>query len=111
MVPVGTIFTDRDGGYWKVTGPKRKSIGGESYPVIKCSKHGKEFTQTNGFSCRYVDDLFNDGKTWAANSNTKVRTEGQALGAMKRRITHLESRIAADTAELAKLFEQLNQSC
>lgn len=96
------------GGYWKVEGEKRKSYGsGFSYPVIKCTKYGKEFSGRNGFSDTHVDKLVAEGKTWKATDHTKVSKAGQQAGILKRKILHLEARIAADTAELNNTMAEL----
>lgn len=110
---IGTIFEDKNGGYWKVSGPARNSYGNrgrpDSYPVIKCTKYGREYQRTNGFTVMYVDNLVKEGKTWKATDNTEASTDGQARGILKRRVTYLESRIASDTEELNRLIAQLTK--
>lgn len=106
-VPVGTIF-NASGSTWKTTGPKRFALGGHSYPVIKCTKYGKEFKETNGFSANLVECRYREGHTTQCvlKENVKVSTEGEASGKRKRRIQFLEAEIAAYTKELEELYRQ-----
>ena len=105
-VPIGTIYSF-SGSYWKVTGPKRSGLGCLSYPVIKCTKTGKEFKETNGMRDWFIEQLHSDGLTWKFSEVTeKVSTAGEASGIRKRRIMFLEDKIAAYTKELEELNKQ-----
>jgi len=104
--------------YWKVTDEPRKSWinrDGYSYPVVRCSKTGKEYKDKNGF-CTSIDAKLNDpecneyqyignfepGKK--ANIDNGIKT-----GKIKRRISYLIGRITSDTKELNILKDALRQ--
>ena len=112
-VPVGTIFENRTS-FWKVTGPKYASYGSRSkpntYPVVKCTKYGKEFSATNGFSDTLVEHLYAKGATTAATykAGEGVSEAGKESGIRKRRILWLEATIKAYTKELEELNTQEN---
>jgi hypothetical protein len=101
----GWVF-EHEGKYWKITGAAYPAFGFYSYPVISCSKTGKEYKSRNGFSARFVMNYHRAGFTRKAESTEKANiTEGNRTGAQKRRIAFLTDRIARDTAELAQLME------
>ena len=55
--PVGTIFR-YDGSYWKVTGlpfMECRTTNVFEYPLIKCSKNGKEFKMKKKMWCSHLD--------------------------------------------------------
>lgn len=87
------------GRYWKVTGPKR----GAFFPVIRCSKNGKEFTDINGFFDRYLETAPAALFIKNVSEQIKVSRDGVNSGRQKRRIAYLKNRIANDQKELAKL--------
>lgn len=101
--------------FWKITGPSRRVLGANSYPVIKCSKWGKEFKETNGFSSAAVDALsehqvyrpINDNE---GLGNKAVIDDGIKSGIKKRRIAFLKKRISKDEKELADLLSWLKEN-
>lgn len=102
----GWIFKHKTS-YWKIMGPARNSYGSktpDTYPVIKCTKTGKEFTGCNGFSIDFVMKLYNAGEMSKCEltENVEVSTAGQESGIRKRRIQHLE-------AELSSALKEVNQ--
>jgi hypothetical protein len=105
--PIGTVFK-RDGSYWKVTGKPRMAILLESYPAIRCTKTGKEFKQTNFFSCTFVDRLpWEPGVKFKPAPAGKVSITGRERGDIKRAITYLKGQIARDQKRLADYEEKL----
>ena len=92
----GYIFSYK-GSFWKVRGPKRDGysygrVGNSApkyYPVVKCTKHGKEFQSRNNFSAAMVEKLYLEGAMvkCGLTEDVKVSTAGKASGARKRRIT------------------------
>lgn len=92
-------------GYWKITGPAKKSVGCYSYPVVKCSKLGKEYKTTNGFSVAYVTRLNAQGLLYSADTQEKASTDGKASGIRKRRIDFLVKSMHNMVEELNGLLE------
>ena len=103
QIEIGTIFKHGADGYWKVTGPKRKMFGGESYPVIKCSKRGKEYRQRNGFDAKYVESIPKDQLFFAPTGTKADIDDGIESGVRLRRIQFLKYTIAAMQKELEEL--------
>jgi len=112
MLPIGTIFK-RDNCYWKITGTiGSRAAGGESYPVIKCTKTGKEFITINGFRSDYLE---NRGQATGAVEiigvvSEKVKAnigDGLIVGKKKRRVQYLEAKISSCTKELEQLRTEL----
>jgi len=101
--------------YWKVT-EIGKSFwdNGLTYQVILCSKTGKEFRNTTGFSTT-IDQKFGapdsrytivkQGGTVGDKANID---QGILTGKTKRRLQYLRARVAKDTAEIQRIEEQLN---
>lgn len=104
------------GTYWKVRYISHTGYMGQvpSYSCIRCSKTGKEFKDTNGFTCDWVDREITKSTQWklqSEGSDLGIKAnikEGNKIGAKKRRITYLRERIAADTLALASLLKELN---
>lgn len=93
--------------HWKITGPAHVTFcPGRSYPVIKCTKTGKEFKSTNGFSSTYVLSLWNQGLLFKSENNEKASTDGIKSGIRKRRINHLVETMNKMVAELNELLEE-----
>jgi hypothetical protein len=93
-----------DGIYWKITGAPRGIGYGYSYPVIRCTKTGKEFKATNGFSVSFIDSLpedqiFNCGVGVKADIDRSVE-----ITKRKNRINFLTRKICAYERELKKLY-------
>lgn len=109
----GFMFARKTDGrtrWWKITGPVHLAFMSNtrySYPVILCNVNGREFKETNSFSADFVLQCRDDGVLVKAPTNTKVSTAGEAAGAAKRRIRHLENKIESYTAELAALKASL----
>lgn len=113
--------------YWKVTGYRKPQKRGWmastvwSYKVIKCSKNGKEYKETNGFSCAIDESLPNAPTTptreHQADYNIVKRgttvgekanlDHGLQVGKTKRRIDYLVARIENDKAEVERLRNKL----
>ena len=103
---IGRIF-EHNGRWWKINGPMVLRHGAGSWPVISCSKTGKEFTRLNGFSDSFVKRKEEAGLLYYAVSNEKCSTAGKEIGIKKRRIQFLKTRIADDQAELDRLVEEI----
>jgi hypothetical protein len=105
----GYIF-QRDKSYWKILGPKRAGYRGyENYPVVKCTKYGKEFQSSTYYSADFIEKQYAEGtmtKCVLKGEALEVSTAGKASGIRKRRIQHLEADIAHQLKELNKLLEQ-----
>lgn len=89
--------------YWKITSLNRNGY----YHVIKCSKNGKEYRDTNGFVYQFVDKL---PESAFINSDVGVKADidkGVKITQAKLRISFLEDRIRRDNNELAQLREKL----
>ena len=93
-------------GHWKITGPARMALGIFSYPVIKCSKHGKEYKQANGFAASYVLRLKEEGQLYEATKEGKASTDGIETGIRKRRIDFLVKTMQDMVEELNGLLEE-----
>ena len=130
---LGTVFSEHKTYkgktvYWKIIGEKYNTFGSSSYynerfsyPVIKCSKNGKEYSSRSGFSSNLIDAIIqekfhDDGyskfslvKT-GTNIGVKAKTVGKEIGIKKRRITYLENRIQRDTNELLRLKEYISKN-
>lgn len=109
---IGYIFSYK-GSFWKILGPKKEGYGRmgyapKYYPVVKCTKHGKEFQSRNSFSADMVEKLYLEGAMvkCGLTEDVKVSTAGKASGARKRRITHLETELNNILKELNRLLEQ-----
>lgn len=99
---VGDVF-QYGKSYWKITSVDRQGY----YPVIKCSKTGKEYRDTNGFAHQFVDKL--DDSAFV-NTDVGVKADidkGVKITQTKLRIAFLEDRIHRDIIEAAKLKEKL----
>ena len=106
--------------YWKINGPLRENYwagpGAKSYPVIRCTKTGKEFKNTNGFGSRWIDSLPDGPGSEDAphdeyivgvfNDAERVSTANKQRGIDKRRADYLHSRILHDAKELRKLAKK-----
>ena len=104
---IGRIF-EHNGRWWKINGPMQFRWGKDgTWPVISCSKTGKEFTRLNGFSDFFVMRKDAAGLLYYAVSNEKCSTAGKEIGIKKRRIQFLKTRIADDQAELDRLVEEI----
>lgn len=101
--PIGTIIYSVDKRYWKITGEPREFFGMVSYPVISCTKNGKEFSQTDGFNKDFVDKLEWGKNKFPAKESGKVSRDGVKIGAMKRRLQYLRDRVRSDSAEIEKI--------
>lgn len=102
----GYIF-QRGKSYWKILGLKR--TGYENYPVVKCTKYGKEFQSSAYYSAAFIEKQYAEGtmtKCVLKGEALEVSTAGKASGIRKRRIQHLEADIANQLKELNKLLEQ-----
>lgn len=93
-------------GHWKITGPAQMALGILSYPVIKCSKLGKEYQQCNGFAASYVLRLKEEGKLYEATKEGKASTAGIETGIRKRRIDFLVKTMHDMVEELNGLLEE-----
>lgn len=97
--------------YWKITGDP---IPGwlshlDAYPVVKCSKLGKEYKQSGGFAVRAVD-LIPEEKIFKGAIGLKANiTNGNKIGALKRRHDFLVERIRRDSIELDNISEKYKQ--
>jgi len=111
---IGLVFARVKNGvteYWKITGnPYNK---GDSYPVIKCSKKGKEFRETNGFSVSFVSSLkenkegCSDGWIIGSFSSEKAKIDEGIMSATRlRRIQYLQDKISAYQKELNDLMKE-----
>ncbi len=106
----GYIF-ERNG-YWKITGPAQRlgyyAGSSFSFPVVKCTKHGKEFSRRDGYGADTVMQLHLQGLTvkCGLTEDVKVSTDGKASGARKRRIKHLEAELASILKEVNGLLQQ-----
>lgn len=98
--------------YWKITdGPRSGWISfADTYPVIKCSKYGKEYDRKTGFSVRAVDSIPDD-KITRSTVGVKADTTGVEIGRLKRRLGFLEKRNTADQTEMAKIHATLDKWC
>lgn len=101
--PIGTIFLSPDKRYWKITGEARNVFGRLSYPVICCTKNGKEFSQRDGFNKDFVDKLEWGKYKFPAKDSGKVSRDGVKIGAVKRRLQYLRDRMKADSAEIEEI--------
>lgn len=108
----GYIF-EYKGGYWKIQSPKHAGYSSYSnpptyYPVIKCTKHGKEFQSRNSIVAEVVEKIYLEGSMvkCGLTEDVKVSTAGKESGARKRRINHLEAELGTMIKELNKLLEQ-----
>jgi hypothetical protein len=103
---IGDIFPDRTNyGYWKITGePRRSGSYSASYPVIKCTKTGKEFKTTNGFNVTFVDSIPED-QIIKSDVGVKANiTGGIEITKRKNRINFLTKKICAYERELKELY-------
>ena len=94
--------------YWKILGCYSKGNKTyESYQVIRCSKTGKEFRETNGFQTSWIDNAVAVGDikvmTNSAAGTKADIDDGIESGKKKRRISYLQARIESDTKELEML--------
>ena len=91
---IGDVF-QCDGVYWKITGAPRGIGYGYSYPVIRCTKTGKEFRATNGFSVSFVDSLPED-QIIKSDVGIKANIDaGIEITKRKNRINFLNRKICA----------------
>ncbi len=111
---IGTIFL-RNGTYWKVVGPIYNGFGNTNYyPVIKCSKLGKEYKYTNGFQTSFIDCLvkfgeWNGAKLISTGSTVGIKADisaGIESAKLKNRINYLRAKINAYQGELDRLLRQ-----
>ncbi|MCK9155364.1 MAG: hypothetical protein M0P12_04525 [Paludibacteraceae bacterium] len=111
-LPIGTVLSiDSYKGYWKIIGVPFENIRRwVSYPVKKCSKTGKEFRETSGFSFDAIHRNLENGTTKIITSvgvGTKADIDNGILeGKKKRRIQYLKARIENMQKELASLENQ-----
>lgn len=111
---VGTVFFVSDGvrHYWKIT-DVHDAFGRLSYGVVRCSKTGKEYRDTNGFGVDALDaalDMPNNPKAGLVgvdDGREKADIEGGVEeGNRKRRIRFLRQRIEDDGEELRRLVRK-----
>jgi hypothetical protein len=103
-LPVGTVILRKSESkfhqsYWKII-DTHSFCNDISYGVIRCTKNGKEFKETNGFNVKYTDACVANGEIIVISINT---FSVQTLGKIKRRILFLTNRIKNDSIELADL--------
>lgn len=111
--------------YWLVTGPARAST--RSHPVQRCTKTGKLFKDTNGYSTLFVEKLLAakvlSGPQYGGTEYSKTYSIERAPGVqpiqkvnnekaiqvtrLKNRINYLEGRIANDAKRLAVAKQEL----
>lgn len=75
--------------------------------VIKCTKTGKEFSDTNGFTLDFVRKYKDNNEGFYATTSDKCKTDNIDEGIKKRRITYLKNAIQQYQKELKKL-ENIN---
>jgi hypothetical protein len=108
-LPIGTVFSKTviKTKYWKITGNPRSSFSKEYYvyPVVRCTKTGKEFKETNGFDVNAVHENKDTFKIIGIVSiGTKANIDnGNKIGAMKRRIDYLNARILRDRDKIKSI--------
>lgn len=98
--------------YWKINGdPGSGWISTrDSYPVVRCSKFGKEYKSRTWILVSRVDQISDDR---IINVDVGVKAdiaEGAKIGQLKRRLSFLDRRINADQKELIDIVDQLEQS-
>jgi hypothetical protein len=109
-LPIGTVFSKTliNTIYWKITGaPRLLTFCRDcySYSVVRCTKNGKEFKETNSFDVNAVHeetDVFKIIGVFPVETKANIE-HGNKVGAMKRRINYLKNRILRDTEEMKKL--------
>jgi hypothetical protein len=109
IYPIGTIFKPylNKPSYWKIIGAPKNSFFWMSYPVIKCNKNGKEFSDQNGFTVDFVNNLPKDQIFIQSKINDKVSTSGKQIGILKRRLGFLIKRVDADLKEIQKIKTEI----
>lgn len=99
-IQIGSVFKSASS-YWKIIGGVTKSgMLGETYPVIKCSKTGKEFRELNRFGRSYVENRVIIGIFLGEKADID---DGVESGIKKRRIQYLKKKIESFTKELKEL--------
>lgn len=118
---LGTIFK-YDNKFWKITGEPFCIDGPNSrfaeedfnnrynsnyhgawymrYPIIRCTKNGKEFKTVTAIPVISVYDHYISGYS---EVGTKVSEDGISSGKIKRRIKYLKDKINSYTKELKEL--------
>jgi hypothetical protein len=100
-------------GFWKILNQQKGLNNYTSYRVIKCTKTGKEFVQTNGFSVEYVhknaEIIYVPSGKATDLSPEKASRRGVEITKMKNRINFLEAKIKSYTRELQETRKRLEQ--
>ena len=116
----GLIFKDnKNGSLWKIRGPAEKGYTcGCVYPIVKCTKNGKEYLNSTRYSVEPLIDLskFNNGETYSqqgcnltkigmATSNQKIELKNPQLTGVKTNISIVRRKIE-DCKRQLKRYEQ-----
>ena len=105
--------------YWKVTDIRIHKPGtitwDDSYLVISCSRTGKEYKQTNGFSTgidQYFYKPFSIYSIITRNTQVgiKASTKGKESGKLKRRLNYCTAKVNAYNKEIHNIKEKLGYS-
>ena len=127
MTPeLGLVFGRKRGTkkeYWKVVsaGYLNRMVAGESFTVRRCSKWGKEFSDTNGFQAQFFKrlapnlDEYEDATPgmftgWIQcreEIGVEASTAGLRRGQLKRRHAYLKEKITRYEKECMDIVKEL----
>ena len=90
--------------FWRIISFSNRNKN-EVFNVVKCNKNGVMFSETNGFTLRFVMKLYKENQLIKAKSNEEAKNDGSESGIRKRRIGYLKATIVESAKELVELMK------